>query len=251
MIELDRVTKTFAAGSTALTGVSLRVEAGEVVALLGRSGAGKSTLLRCVNGFVQPTSGRVVVDGREVSGTDGGLRALRRVVAMVFQQFNLVGRLTVLENVLTGTLGRRPTLPTLLRRFPPEDYEMAERCLDRVGLADRCAQRVDSLSGGERQRVGIARALAQRPRVLLADEPVASLDPRTAVVVLDLLQAIVSEQRLTMLLSLHQVELARRFADRVVGLTRGTVSFEGSASALTDGAVLRIYEGVDEALEHA
>ena len=176
---------------------------------------------------------------------------LRRTVATVFQQFNLVDRLSVLENVLAGRLAHRPTLPTLLRRFPPEDYEMATRCLARVGLGARQAQRALTLSGGERQRVGIARALAQEPAVLLADEPVASLDPRTAVEILELLRAVAAEHHLTMLLSLHQVDFARRFADRVVGLTRGMVTFEGSPDALTDAAVAQIYEGSVDALAHA
>lgn len=251
MIELERVTKVFPPGRTALAVVSLQVKTGETVVLLGRSGAGKSTLLRCVNGFVQPTSGRVTVDGRPVPADARGLRALRRGVAMVFQQFNLVDRLTVLENALAGRLAHRPTLPTLLRRFTTDDYALAARCLARVGLADRQGERVDRLSGGERQRVGIARALVQEPAVLLADEPVASLDPRTAVEILELLREVAAEHRLTMLLSLHQVDFARRFADRVVGLTRGSVTFEGSTDALTGAAVAHIYEGMPDALAHA
>ena len=251
VIELERVTKVFPGGTMALASVSMYVKPGEAVVLLGRSGAGKSTLLRCVNGFVRPTHGRVVVDGMPLPADDRGLRVVRRRVAMVFQQFNLIDRLSVLENVLTGRLAYHPLLPTLLRRFPPEDYELAGRCLVRVGLGDRQAQRVDTLSGGERQRVGIARALAQEPAVLLADEPVASLDPRTAVEILELLQGIALERGLTMLLSLHQVDFARRFADRIVGLTRGVVTFEGSADALTDVVALRIYEGAPDALAHA
>jgi phosphonate transport system ATP-binding protein len=250
VIELERVSKVFPGETIALASVSMDVKAGETVVLLGRSGAGKSTLLRCVNGFIRPTFGRVVVDGRPVPADDRGLRALRRTVAMVFQQFNLVDRLTVLENVLTGRLAHRSTLPTLLRRFPCEDYEIAERCLVRVGLADKRAQRADTLSGGERQRVGIARALAQEPAVLLADEPVASLDPRTSVEILELLRVIAAEHHLTMLLSLHQLELARRFADRIVGLARGRVRFDGSADALTEAVVARIYEDAG-AVAHA
>ncbi len=146
---------------------------------------------------------------------------------MIFQQFNLVGRLSVLENVLTGRLGRRPAWPALLRRFPPEDYRLAEACLDRVGLAERAGQRADTLSGGERQRVAVARALAQEPRVLLADEPVASLDPMTARVVIDLLRRVCREDGLTALVSLHQVGYARALSDRIVGLAEGAVVFEG------------------------
>jgi phosphonate transport system ATP-binding protein len=242
MIDLDGVGKTYPGGTRALRSVTLSVKRGEIVGLLGRSGAGKSTLMRCVNGFVRPTSGRVVVDDVVLDGRDVTLRAVRRRVGMIFQQFNLVGRLTALENVLTGRLAHRPTVPTLLRRFPPEDYALAERALARVGLADKPGQRADTLSGGERQRVAIARVLAQQPSILLADEPVASLDPVIAASVLELIQTIATEDGLTVLMSLHQVELARRFSDRVVGLAGGAVVFEGSPDALAGPAVDLIYD---------
>jgi phosphonate transport system ATP-binding protein len=241
MITLERVSKVFAGGTRALGDVSLSVKRGEVVTLLGPSGAGKSTLLRCVNGFVTPSAGRVRVDDITVDRRPATLRAVRLRAGMIFQQFNLVGRLTVLENVLVGRLAHRPTLATLARRFPPEDYALAERALDRVGLGDKAGQRADTLSGGERQRVAVARVLAQQPAILLADEPVASLDPRTATAVLELIRAIAAEHGLTVLMSLHQVALARRFCDRIVGLATGVVVFEGSADALTGPVVDRIY----------
>lgn len=248
MIKIEGLQKTYADGTRALRHVDLRVERGEVVTLLGLSGAGKSTLMRCVNGLVQPSRGRVVVDGLPVDGNDRCLRAIRQRAGMIFQQFNLVGRLTVLENVLTGRLGYRPTLPTLFRRFPPEDYRLATACLERVGLAAKAAQRADTLSGGERQRVAVARVLAQQPKIFLADEPVASLDPRIARAVLDLIRQICLEDGLTVLMSLHQVDLAKQFSDRIVGIAHGTVVFEGPPEALNDGALQTIYGArLDEA----
>jgi phosphonate transport system ATP-binding protein len=251
MITLEHVSKVFPPGTQALRDVSLSVKRGEVVTFLGPSGAGKSTLLRCVNGFVTPSAGRVMVDRVTIVPRAAALRAVRRRVGMIFQQFNLVGRLTVLENVLAGRLSHRQTLPTLVRRFPPEDYELTERALARVGLGDKAGQRADTLSGGERQRVAVARVLAQQPAILLADEPVASLDPKTAVGVLELIRAIAAEQGLTVLMSLHQVEWARRFCDRIVGLSGGSVVFEGSTEALTWPVVDRIYESELDHLVHA
>jgi phosphonate transport system ATP-binding protein len=241
IIHLAGISKTYPTGTVALRAVDLDVGPGEIVGLLGPSGAGKSTLLRCVNGLVWPTAGQVRVDGLLVDGDESTLRTVRQRAAMIFQQFNLVGRLSALENVLTARLSCRPVLPTLLRRFPRDDYERAVVCLRRVGLADRAGQRADTLSGGERQRVAIARALAQEPRVLLADEPVASLDPRSTHQVLELIRRVSREDGLTVLMSLHQVVLARQFADRVAGLASGRLVFEGPPGALTNAALAAIY----------
>ena len=240
-VRLAGVSKTYPTGTVALRSVDLDVSPGEIVALLGPSGAGKSTLLRCVNGLVRPTAGQVRVDGLVLDGDEPALRKVRQRAAMIFQQFNLVGRLSALENVLTARLSYRPVLPTLLRRFPPEDYERAMGCLRRVGLADRAAQRADTLSGGERQRVAIARALAQEPRILLADEPVASLDPRSTHQVLELIRRVSREDGLTVLVSLHQVGLARQFSDRVAGLSGGRLVFEGTPDALDGTTLAAIY----------
>jgi phosphonate transport system ATP-binding protein len=240
-IHLAGVSKTYPTGTVALRSVYLDVDVGEIVGLLGPSGAGKSTLLRCVNGLIRPSTGEVRVDGLAVDGDESALRTVRQRAAMIFQQFNLVGRLSALENVLTARLSHRPVLPTLLRRFPREDYERAMGCLRRVGLADRAAQRADTLSGGERQRVAIARALAQAPRILLADEPVASLDPRSTHQVLELIRRVSREDGLTVLMSLHQVGLARQFSDRVAGLAGGRLVFEGSPDALDDTTLAAIY----------
>ena len=243
------VSKVYPGGMVALQGVDLDVGPGEIVGLLGPSGAGKSTLLRCVNGLVRPTAGQVRVDGLAVDDDVTVLRRVRQRAAMIFQQFNLVGRLSALENVLTARLSYRPLLPTLFRRFPRADYERAMSCLERVGLADRAGQRADTLSGGERQRVAVARALAQAPRILLADEPVASLDPRSTGQVLDLVRRVSREDGLTVLMSLHQVDLARRVADRIAGLARGRLVFAGPADALDGPALATIYGDRQEAEE--
>ena len=248
-IHLTGVSKTYPTGTAALRDVDLTIGFGEIVGLLGPSGAGKSTLLRCVNGLVRPSAGHVRVDGLRVDGDESALRTVRQRAAMIFQQFNLVGRLSALENVLTARLSYRPLLPTLLRRFPREDYEQAMGCLRRVGLADRAPQRADTLSGGERQRVAIARALAQGPRILLADEPVASLDPRSTHQVLELIRRVSREDGLTVLMSLHQVGLARQFCDRVAGLASGRLVFEGAPEALNDAALAAIYGASPESEE--
>ncbi|HEX2482454.1 MAG TPA: phosphonate ABC transporter ATP-binding protein [Methylomirabilota bacterium] len=249
-IDLVGVAKTYVGGTVALRQVDLHVDRGEIVALLGPSGAGKSTLLRCMNGLVRPTTGQVQVDGLTVDGEESTLRRVRQRAAMIFQQFNLVGRLSALENVLTARLSYRPVLPTLFRRFPPEDYERAVRCLRRVGLAERAGQRADTLSGGERQRVAIARALAQEPAILLADEPVASLDPRSTHQVLELIRRVSREDGLTVLMSLHQVELARQFSDRVAGLASGRLVFEGHPDRMDASALAAIYGGRLEQEDH-
>ncbi|TYB68983.1 phosphonate ABC transporter ATP-binding protein [Nonomuraea sp. PA05] len=224
---------------TACAGIDLTVARGEIVALLGPSGSGKSTLLRHLNGLARPDAGQVRVLGVDVAGAKGaGLRTLRRRVGVVFQQFNLIGRLTVMENVLHGALGRvrgpRYGIVTWPRSVRAEAFEH----LDRVGLADRAYQRAGSLSGGQQQRVAIARALLQRPELMLADEPVASLDPETAASVMDLLVRVCREDGLTMVCTLHQVELALEWTRRVVGLRLGKVRLD-SPTELLDPVRLR------------
>jgi phosphonate transport system ATP-binding protein len=228
----------------ALRGVSLRVEAGEFVALLGPSGAGKSSVFRCLTGLARPLAGTAVVHGRIIGEQSGAaLRAARRSIGLIFQQHNLVGRLTALDNVLTGRLDACPTWRVLVRRFAAADRQRALACLDRVGLLDKAYQRADSLSGGQQQRVAIARVLAQDGRVLLADEPVASLDPESARRVLQTLRAIAVEHRIAVLCSLHQVELARGFADRLIGLRDGAVVFDSAPQGIDDAAERALYSG--------
>jgi phosphonate transport system ATP-binding protein len=245
VVRFDRVSKRFGPDLTALREVSLSLRAGEVVVLLGLSGSGKSTLLRHVDGLQRASSGAVTVLGTDV-GRCGGreLRRLRRRVGFVFQQFHLVGSLTVLENVCNGALGvlRGPRLG--LFSYPRGVRQEALGHLERVGLADRAFQRADTLSGGQQQRVAVARALMQNPEILLADEPVASLDPETSAQVMRLIKEISSERRLTVLCSLHQVDLALSWGDRVVGLRTGCVVLDTPVAGLGREDAMALYSRV-------
>ena len=241
MISIRGLSKTYAGGVRALNNVSIDVAPGEFLVILGPSGAGKSTLLRCINRLVEPSEGQVFHNGAEITGHRGDLRAIRRQFGMVFQQFNLVKRLSVLVNVLAGRLGYRSVLRSLFYSFPEADKRIAIECLARVNMEHKAFQRADTLSGGEQQRVAIARALAQQPTVILADEPVASLDPKIARQVLGYLRQVAQELGITVLCNLHQVDYAKEFSERVVGMSRGAVVFEGSSSELTDEVLHRIY----------
>lgn len=225
-------------GVPALAGVGLAVEAGRLVAVLGASGAGKTTLLRCLAGLERPDQGRVLIDGLDGAALRG--RARRRV-AMVFQHFNLVGRLTALDNVLAGRLGHVSAWRGWLRRFSNADQVLAMECLDRVGLLAQAGQRADSLSGGQQQRVAIARALAQGAGLIVADEPVASLDPASAAGVMGLLRAIAHDDGVAVVCSLHQVGHATTYADRIIGLAAGRVVVDGPAAAFDAAARHRLY----------
>lgn len=246
MVQCEHLSKRFAS-TLALDNVDLSVDAGQMVAVLGLSGSGKSTLLRSFNGLVTPSQGRVKVLGCEVTSANSAeLRTLRRQVGFIFQQFGLVGRISVLENVLAGALGR-----VKFPRFGVLAYPRALRVealahLDRVGLADRAFQRSDTLSGGQQQRVAIARSLMQRPALLLADEPVASLDPESSAAVMDLMLRIVREDNLTVITSLHQVELARGWADRMVGLRDGRVVADVKPEEMSEARLNEIYRRVAE-----
>lgn len=240
MIRLENVSHCYTPGTPVLQSVTLQLRRGEVSILLGGSGAGKSTLLRCMNGLCVPTSGAVHADGIGDLADPRRRRAHQRRTGMVFQSHQLIGRLSSLANVLKGRLGRHTTLRSL---FPPSPSEirLALFCLDRVGLLLKAQVRADQLSGGERQRVGIARALVQQPEILLADEPVASLDPGNGEAILTLLHRICREDGVTLVLSLHQVEYARRFADRILGLVDGRLVFDGPPEAFTADALQTLY----------
>jgi len=233
---------TYPNGTVALQPTSLEFAEGAFTILLGPSGAGKSTLLRSLNGIVPLSQGQVVSAYLGVLRNTREWREHRRKTGMIFQQHQLIGRLTALANVLMGRLGHHSTLRSL---FPLSAYEkrMALEALDRVGLLDYALRRADQLSGGQQQRVGIARALAQAPNLILADEPVASLDPATAERVLALLHGICRQDGLSAIISLHQVELARQFADRIIGINGGHVVFDGTPDGLGEDAIRRIYEG--------
>ncbi|MBV9865227.1 MAG: phosphonate ABC transporter ATP-binding protein [Abitibacteriaceae bacterium] len=241
-ILFENVTKQFPNGHVALKNVSLSFKPGEFVVVVGLSGAGKSTLIRCVNRLVTPTSGRVSVAGVEMTGlNETGLRAARARIGMIFQNYNLVRRSSVLRNVLAGRLAHLPSWRTLLGNFPLADVELALRSLDRVGIMEKAYQRADTLSGGQQQRVAIARALAQQPTVLLADEPVASLDPPTAHQVMRDLKRLSREENLTTLVNLHFIDMAQEYADRIVGLRAGEVVFDGPVDGMSEGTFEEIY----------
>jgi phosphonate transport system ATP-binding protein len=241
MLEINALTKRFGA-STAVDAVSLAIPQGQMVGVIGRSGAGKSTLLRMINRLTEPSSGTIRFEGRDVTALKGrALLAWRAECAMVFQQFNLVGRLSVLTNVLTGRIHHRGFLASMLQIFPAEERAFAIRALDRLGMAHTALQRAETLSGGQMQRVAIARALVQEPKVMLADEPIASLDPLNAKLVMDALRRINREDGITVLANLHTLDTARSYCDRIIGLMGGRLVFDGTPAELTDRQAREIY----------
>jgi phosphonate transport system ATP-binding protein len=241
---INKLRKEYRAGQPVLRDVSLTIESRGLTAIIGPSGTGKSTLIRCINRLVEPTAGEIMFRGRDMVQLNGGeLRAARRHIGMIFQEYNLVERLTVIENVLCGRLGYVPVWRAWLRWFPPSDIERAFQLLDAVGLADFANQRADQLSGGQRQRVGIARALMQEPELVLADEPTSSLDPKTSVEIMELIASRAAEHHIPAVVNMHNVDLARRFADRIVGMSKGEIVFDGPPQALQDSHLLEIYGG--------
>ncbi len=250
ILQIDGLEKVYATGKRALGGIDLAIDRPQLVAVIGSSGAGKSTLIRCINRLVEPTAGRILLNGEDVVALDRkGLRAARRRIGMIFQEYNLVERLTVMQNVLSGRLGYVGLFASLRYRFPPEDIRGAFALLDRVGLDGYHNRRADALSGGQRQRVGIARALMQRPDLLLLDEPTASLDPKTARQIMRLVKELVSERQTPAIINIHDVALAKAFADRIVGLKDGVVAFDGDPAKLDDAALAVIYGDEDWATD--
>ena len=242
MLAIQDLVKVYPSGTRAVNGVSLEIQRGEFVVLIGLSGSGKSSLLRCINRLVEPTSGRVVFDGADVTrASRAELRRIRRRIGMVFQQFNLVRRGSVLSNTLAGRLGYRSAWRTILGRPLREDVAAAFENLGRVGIADKAFARADALSGGQQQRVGIARALMQHPDLMLADEPVASLDPATSHSVMKYLEEINKKDGITVICSLHFLSLARRYGTRVVALKGGAVAFDGRPDAIDERRFKEIY----------
>jgi phosphonate transport system ATP-binding protein len=236
--------KEYRPGQPVLRGIDLGIAGSGLTAIIGPSGTGKSTLIRCINRLVQPTSGAILFRGEDLAKLSGSaLRAARRRIGMVFQEYNLVERLSVMENLLCGRLGYVPVWRAWLRKFPQQDIDRAFELLDAVGLSDFATRRADALSGGQRQRVGIARAIMQEPEIILADEPTSSLDPKTSVEIMEILSGLAAERDIPVVVNIHNVELARRFAGRVVGMSGGTVVYDGPPSGLTDGDLKAIYGG--------
>jgi len=245
MFEVRDLTKVYDDGTVALKKVSFKVEPGEFLVIIGLSGSGKSTLLRCINRLIDPTEGQILWDGVDITAADAKqLREIRRRIGMIFQHFNLVKRSNVLTNVLAGRLGYVNPSSSLLHRFPAEDRAMARKALERVGIADQARKRADELSGGQQQRVGIARALMQEPGMILADEPVASLDPVLAHTILGYLEQLNKDEHITVLCSLHYLDLVQRYATRVIGLREGEIVYRGSQEEIrrmTDAEFKEIY----------
>ncbi|HEV2359271.1 MAG TPA: phosphonate ABC transporter ATP-binding protein [bacterium] len=250
ILRLEHLTKVYEDGTAALTDVSFEVAAGEFLVIIGLSGSGKSTLLRCINRLVTPTSGRVVLNGRDVTAAAREeLREIRRGVGMIFQQFNLVRRASVLTNVLAGRLGYVAPAWALVNYFPASVVEQGMRSLERVGIADKAFTRAASLSGGQQQRVGIARALMQEPRLILADEPVASLDPALSHSILKYLEELNRKDGITVLCSLHFLSLARRYGTRILALKAGRVVFDGRPADIDEARFRAIYGEQAEEVE--
>lgn len=251
LLNLTSLTKRFAA-ATAVDAVDWDVSRNEFIGIVGRSGAGKSTLLRMINRLTDPTDGKIEFEGKNITNLDGAAkREWQSQCAMIFQQFNLVPRLDVVSNVIHGTLNRRGTMSTMLNLFPNNDIHKAIDLLDRLGIAEHAAKRAEALSGGQQQRVAIARALMQDPKIILADEPIASLDPMNAQIVMDSLREIHDQDGRLVICNLHTLDTARRYCDRVIGMRDGKIVFDGAGSELTSDIAREIYGADDSFSEEA
>ncbi len=243
MIEVQHLTKIFSDGTRALDDVSLSIPDGQFVCIIGLSGAGKSTFMRCLNRLNDPSAGQILIEGQDIAFAQGReLRRLRRRIGFVFQQFNLVERLSAYENVLSGRLGYYGRIPGVLGLYSAADKQLALQALHRVGLEEKTHTVASNLSGGQKQRVAIARALVQQPKVMLADEPTASIDPKLSGVIMDLLKSF-TRDGITVIVNIHVLELARDYAERILGFNKGKLIFDGPPSALSPAEVERIYAG--------
>ncbi|WP_191601544.1 phosphonate ABC transporter ATP-binding protein [Marinomonas algicola] len=244
LLEIKGLKKEYTAGNPILKGIDITINEPGIIAIIGPSGTGKSTLLRCINRLIDPTAGQILFNESDLCQVKGNqLRKLRRQVGMVFQEYNLVERLSVIENVLTGRLGYLSAWQAWRRNFSQDNINTAFSLLDAVGLSEHATKRADSLSGGQRQRVGIARAVMQDPKILLADEPTSSLDPKTAVEIMELLERFSAEKNIPALVNIHDVKLASRFAKRMIGMSNGVVVYDGPPEGITDDHLKTIYGG--------
>jgi len=242
MLQIKNLTKVYDGGVQALTDVSFDAPKGEFLAIIGLSGSGKSTLLRCINRLIEATAGRIMFDKQDMRQLDTrGLRKARTRIGMIFQHYNLVTRLTVLENVLHGRLGYKSDLAGSLGLYSEEEKRMALDMLSLLGLEDQVYRRCDQLSGGQKQKVGIARALVQDPRILLCDEPIASLDPSSAKIIMDYLRKVQSELHISVLVNIHQVDIAKKYAERILGFKKGQMVFDGTPATLDKTTIQDIY----------
>jgi phosphonate transport system ATP-binding protein len=243
MLRIEQLCKTYDSGTEALRSVSLEIEAGEFVVVLGKSGSGKSTLLRCINRLVEPSSGRIFLNDEEVTGASSrNLRQLRKKIGMVFQQYNLVSRCSVQTNVLTGRLASVSTAASILNIFPEADIEKSRQVLNRLGIGEKGLDRADKLSGGQQQRVGLARALMQEPQLILADEPVSSLDPATSKQIMDLLADFNKQDSVAVICNLHLPSLAREYGSRIIALNEGRIVYDGPATDLKEDELNSFYD---------
>ena len=244
MLSIKNLVQQYVPGKPVLRDISLDIAGADITAIIGPSGTGKSTLIRCINRLVEPTSGAIEFEGRDLVKLSGSeLRQARSRIGMVFQEYNLVERLSVMENLLTGCLGKTPAWKALLRKFEPADIKRAWEMLEVVGLTAFVNARADSLSGGQRQRVGISRAVMQQPALLLADEPTSSLDPKTSVEIMELLARIAKDRNIPVIINMHDVELAKRFANRIIGMAGGRIVYDGPPAGLGDDILRQIYGG--------
>ncbi|MGL4772270.1 MAG: phosphonate ABC transporter ATP-binding protein [Clostridium sp.] len=242
LLEINNVSMEYKSGTKALSEVSFQVEEGEFISIIGPSGAGKSTLLRCINKMIDATAGELIFDNTKINSLKRkDLRGVRRKIGMIFQHYNLVNRLSVVENILHGRLGYKSTFEGIISKYTEEEKRQAFRIIEKLGLQDQAYKRCDELSGGQKQRVGIARALIQNPKLVLCDEPIASLDPNASKVIMDHLKEINRELGITCLLNLHQVEAAIKYSDKIVGINSGRVIFNGKPSELTEEKIHEIY----------
>ena len=249
ILEFQHVNKVYNNSTKALDDVSFSVEKGEFVSIIGPSGAGKSTILRCINRLIDATDGNIIYDGDDILSL--GKRDLRRVrtkTGMIFQHYNLVDRLSVIENVLHGSLGQKSAISGMLGSYSETEKEKAFSILNELGLAEQAYKRCDALSGGQKQRVGIARAIMQEPKLILCDEPIASLDPKASKTIMDHLSQINQKQKITCIVNLHQVEVAMKYSQRILGVSSGKIVFDGTPEELTKKKIHEIYQSSDSDL---